>query len=313
MDYRYIRKDAWKYIVQVLKVEKVFCYFESKELPPNIIGISKVRYKGGKSSIKSFSDSIVYSLANKICPYTKGMSSPETSIDPNLYPNSKSMAPRKNLLKTDDPNVLILGKMSKYGSPYFEEEGCDELESETALYISRYLCNILKKKLGTSEYSKRICFLMLDFFHRTEYIRRHCTNQYYDDNGNVQFETFFEWEDMRFDYSTTGKHIIKYQTLVLKLLHDNFPNEFPLIQNGEKKQYTSILNKESEEYKKAKQEWDEYCEEQKRIEEEERKQEELENGWNAWDDWPSAEELNRDFWRECGEAGSNCESWPGWD
>ena len=25
------------------------------------------------------------------------------------------------------------------------------------------------------------------------------------------------------------------------------------------------------------------------------------------------DEMNRDFWKECGDAGSNCESWPGWD
>jgi hypothetical protein len=30
-------------------------------------------------------------------------------------------------------------------------------------------------------------------------------------------------------------------------------------------------------------------------------------------EWPSiVEEWNRDFWNECGEAGSNCDSWPGW-
>lgn len=41
-----------------------------------------------------------------------------------------------------------------------------------------------------------------------------------------------------------------------------------------------------------------------------------------YDQWAQAEgeewqkeidEMNKEFWRECGSAGSNCESWPGWD
>ena len=41
-----------------------------------------------------------------------------------------------------------------------------------------------------------------------------------------------------------------------------------------------------------------------------------------YDQWSQAEgeewqkeidEMNKEFWRECGSAGSNCESWPGWD
>ena len=30
----------------------------------------------------------------------------------------------------------------------------------------------------------------------------------------------------------------------------------------------------------------------------------------SWED--EVAEMNRDFWKECGAAASNCESWPGW-
>ena len=46
-----------------------------------------------------------------------------------------------------------------------------------------------------------------------------------------------------------------------------------------------------------------------------RKKYQEEKNWrDSRDNWQNeVDELNRAFWRECGEGGSNCESWPGWD
>ena len=39
-----------------------------------------------------------------------------------------------------------------------------------------------------------------------------------------------------------------------------------------------------------------------------------ENSWREtmYDYNDEVDKLNSAFWRECGECGSNCESWPGW-
>lgn len=311
MDYRYVRKDAWKYIVQVLKIEKVFCFFESMVLPPELFGISNVRYKGSNTSIKTFCNSVVFSIANNITNYTKNNDGTVTYTDQCLYIESKSESPRNNLLKTNDPNALILGIMSDYGEPFFE--GADELKSETGLYISKYLCNILRKQLKTSEYSKRICFLMLNFFNRVEYMRKYHIDIYYED-GEKKYDRYYDWVDIPNHNHSSSKRLIRYQRLILKLLHDSFPSEFPLIEKNGKIQYTSILGKESEDYKKAQQKWNDYCDEQKRRAAEEEAEEKLRRDMEVEaSDWQrEVEEMNRDFWNECGEAGSNCESWPGW-
>ena len=54
----------------------------------------------------------------------------------------------------------------------------------------------------------------------------------------------------------------------------------------------------------------------KDAEEAEKEYEEEQRKYNyddgkSWQD--EVDELNSAFWRECGEGGSNCESWPGWD
>lgn len=80
MDYRYVLKDAWKYIVQVLKIEKTFCFFESSKLPSDIFGTSNVIYKEEETSIKSFGDSIVFNLANKIAHRLRNIDGSITQI-----------------------------------------------------------------------------------------------------------------------------------------------------------------------------------------------------------------------------------------
>ena len=89
-------------------------------------------------------------------------------------------------------------------------------------------------------------------------------------------------------------------------IKDISPDYFPINEVKGKKRFTPLKTSEGE------------LKLQKLIKdaEEAAKIFEEENSWreddgSSWQD--DVDEMNRDFWRECGEGGSNCESWPGWD
>lgn len=294
MDYRYVSKDAWKYIVQVLKIEKTFCFFESSELQLNN---SNVIYKGGNTDIKTFGDYIVFNLADDIAPRSRKSDGSISRIDQNRFLQSNSKTPRKNLLSTDDPNILVLGKV--FNERF--EEYCDGIrENDIGLHIANYLFNLLNKQTGNNDYPNRISFLLLDFIRMKEYGR---FVGYWDEW--LRLSTF------HYDKDGVYKKIITFFTLILKLLNEQFPEAFPIRQINDKKVYSPFIDKDKEDYKRAKKEWKEYCEWQEQERENEDRHREFEQ--DSRDYQRKIDEMNRDFWKECGDSGSNCESWPGWN
>ena len=83
------------------------------------------------------------------------------------------------------------------------------------------------------------------------------------------------------------------------------PDDFPLIDKDGKKYFTLIRSEDGD---AAYQQF--INEANERAEEYEEQQRDIAEGM-SWQE--EVAEMNRAFWRECGEAGSNCESWPGWD
>ena len=84
------------------------------------------------------------------------------------------------------------------------------------------------------------------------------------------------------------------------------PDKFPLIDVKGKKRFTLLRTDEGE--GKLQQLIKDAEEAEKKYQEENRWRE---DDGSSWQD--EVDEMNRAFWRECGEGGSNCESWPGWD
>lgn len=292
MDYRYVSKDAWKYIVQVLKIKKTFCFFESSICPLNI---SNAIYKGENTEIIAFGDYIVLNLADEIAPHLRKPDGSISRIDKNLYLQSNSATPRHNLRLTEDPNVLVLGKVFHGG---FEESysGVD-----IGIYIAFHLFDLLNNQIGENSYSNRISFLLFDYITMTEY-------ELFINRCDV-----YTWSRLLNSIETKDgvkKKLMTFHKMISKRLYEQFPEVFPILQINGKKAYSSFINRESKDYKKARQEWEEYCDELERgrVEEEKRQwRKEYGNSQREID------EMNRDFWKECGDAGSNCESWPGWD
>ena len=99
---------------------------------------------------------------------------------------------------------------------------------------------------------------------------------------------------------------------ILDQLYKKYSDDFPLIEKDGKKLYTPFWD--TKQVKEVREKWRKKCEERWKEEEEEaEKEREWQRKQQDARDW--AEEvwqMNRDFWNECGEAGSNCESWPGW-
>ena len=291
MDYRYVSKDAWKYIVQVLKIKKTFCFFESSICPLNI---SNAIYKGEDTDITSFGNYIVFNLADEIAPRSRKADGTMSRIDKNLFLQSNSRTPRKNLLSTDNPNFLVLGKVF---DKQFEDYCNGIREGDIGLHIANFLFNLLNKQTGNNDYPNRISFLLLDYVRMQEYGR---FAGYWDEW--LRLSTFY------YDKDGTCKKIISFYKLILKLLNEQFPKSFPLRQIDDKKLYSSFIDMDNEEYKSAKQQWE--WQKQEREQEERRAREWEQDGR---DSQREIDEMNRDFWKECGDAGSNCESWPGWD
>lgn len=304
MDPEYVRHDAWRYIVSVLKIRKVICFIDSKEFPLGTFGTAEVQFRNQTPESRK---DIVYGLANQM---KRRILSPDGDFlgheDLDLYKESHWNKPKTNIRETNDSNILILGNIyTKFRGPSIFEETItcadddyifipnpedDYTEDrDVALNMILYLFKILFKQLGTDKYKERICCYMMDFVaQRDFYMGEACWKRVWDKKN----------------------HFIKF---INSLLLKQYPNIFPIIDNNGKKCYTSIFNKDV--LDQARQEWIDYCKEcreEERIEEERfnREREEMQSSYD-WD--AEVREINREFWNECGEAGSNCESWPGWD
>ena len=301
MDYRYVRHDAWRYIVSVLKIKKVYCFSESDQFPYGTFGTADVNFRNQSPDSRK---DIVYSIANQM---KRGVTASNGEFvgheDLDLYKESHWNKPKTNVKETNDPNILILGAVySQFrGSSFFEHlvyltdedyivmpnKEDDYYEArDVAINMVLYLHKILKKQLGTDKYEKRLCFYMIDPIKARDY---------------YMCKGF--WREVR-------ERKYNYIGFINTELSKQYPNIFPVTELNGKRYYSSIYDIDI--IKEAHRKWVKDCEEF--IEEErkewERERAEADNNAYDWDKY--VRELNREFWNECGEAGSNCESGPGW-
>ena len=93
---------------------------------------------------------------------------------------------------------------------------------------------------------------------------------------------------------------------ITRAVHKASPDAFPPICKDEKRFFSPIITEDGQ---------NEY----RIFIEKAKKAAEYYSSWNddgSWQGESWQEELAdmvRGFWQECGEAGSNCESWPGWE
>lgn len=256
IDPTYIKEAAWRPLLKVLKVKRVYSFFAYGELSETLIElikpITESFYNG--QDFNKYTNSCVFWLRAHLEKHVKRVEDEEwecMSIEDKKHYSQWS--PFNNLINLDDSNALILLKITTRldnrppeSRDYYDSE-------ETTVHIASYCLNILHKKLDTYFYSNHVPFISIDPFFFNAYRFRRQWHQFESYLMNIKEKT----------YSFTG--FIKNQ------INKSAPNDFPLIKkdNG-KRYYTSIINDEGvAEAKRIEEIRDEEEEEERKRQEEE--------------------------------------------
>lgn len=115
MDYRYVKPDNWKYIVDVLKIKDIFCFFNPKEANINFFlkNFNLRVFHQGQMSVEDFSKKVTYNITNTIKGSISTINNDPSNPEENhtFCQESKKYSPRHNTMKTSDPNYLVLGEI----------------------------------------------------------------------------------------------------------------------------------------------------------------------------------------------------------
>lgn len=294
----YVKPEGWKPLLTYLKVKAAFSFIPKEELPESLYSIIKSYLKASYSNqdMKKFSDNCAYWLRAHFEKHIHLIT--DDFGDVNNIPKEErikysSPSAFNNLKYLDEENCLILLKLESHfdyegtiKAPVFYVDGLQDRNLPT--HITRYCLNILHKKYGHYQFHNQSSFITFSEYFSSAYRFEH---------------RYKSWNP--YMLSSTNGRSIGFMNHVNRVIWELAPNDFPLIDDNGKKSFTQLRTEEGEEnFKKLM---------NNAKEAEERYQEE--NSWKE-DLGPSdqevAEELTRDFWKECGEGGSNCESWPGW-
>lgn len=292
----YVKPEGWKPLLTYLKVKAVYSFIPVEEMDASLYSIIKPFLKASYSqqNMKKFSDSCAFWLRAHFEKYIHLLT--EDYEDVNSVPLEElkkysSSSAFNNIKFLNEDNCLILLKLESS----FDEEGTitaphffvsDLVDSNLPTHITRFCINILHKKYGHNQYQKQSAFVVFDEFFTQAFIfnpRKKEWNSYYLHCANGSLSNFMN--------------------AVNRGIRDLSPNEFPLIEVNDKKHFTRLRTDEGDEIL------------QKLIKDAEETATifEKDNQWTCDDSGDDIDALNRAFWRECGEGGSNCESWPGWD
>lgn len=294
----YVKPEGWKPLLDYLKVKAAYSFIPKDELPNSLYSIIKpyliASYSG--QDMKTFSDNCAFWLRAHFEKNIHLISSDYLDVESITLEERKkysSQSALNNLRYLDEENCLILIKMKsgfyEDGTIYDPQYYVQELQDNLPTHITRYCLNILHKKYGHNQYQNQSAFIVFnEFFTRT-----------------YRFEPRYQsWLEYTI-HLINGKSK-NFIFAVEKGIKDIAPNDFPLIEVEGKIRFTHLRTEEGDEklknlIKDAKEAMKRYEEEQQFF---------GDDDGRSWQD--EVDEMNRAFWRECGEAGSNCESWPGW-
>lgn len=294
----YVKPEGWKPLLNYLKVKSAYSFIPKEELPESLYTIIKPYLKASYSNqdMKKFSDNCVYWLRAHFEKHIRLITSDFEDVN-NISKEERqkysSQSAFNNLKFLDENNCLILIKLeSSYNEkgiikePKYFVSGLQD--SNLPTHITRYCLNILRKKYGHNQYQNQSAFIVFNEFFSSVY----------------RFvPRYQEWN--RYMLTTANGGSVGFMVNVNRGIKNLAPNDFPLVEVEGKQRFTLLRTNEGDEklHKLIK----EAEETEKRYQEE--------NSWrDSGDSWQDeVDEMNRAFWRECGEGGSNCESWPGWD
>lgn len=301
IDPTYVKPEGWEPLLKYLKVKEVYSLIPQRQLPVSLCSIVenhlKAIYPHQKINerakyctywLKAYFEKHIH-LINSDFPDYKNAPKEE-------FRKYSSQSPYNNL-RLDTENCLILLELeSKYdvdGTILAPECWVDAPESlcgeiNVPTHIAAYCLNILHKKHKHKLYQVQSAFIIIDKYFANTFRYNH----------NLR-----EWKTYSVllkDKSHSFTHIINCH------IHNIAPDLFPVINTGNKKCYSIIINEDGiNGHKKFIKEAEEHANAY---------YEAINSDYDDGEDWQTeVAEMVRDFWKECGSAASNCESWPGWD
>lgn len=279
MDYRFVKPDNWKYIIDVLKIKDIFCFFNPKETNINFyLKNFKIRvFYQGLMSDEDFSKNITYNIVNIIKSSTPPTLNNTSLTSKELYTfcqESKKYSPRHNTMNTSDPNYLVLGTICWHhiGKSIFIKKVSEY--RDMASDIVQYAFNILRNKLGTDVFRERICTYMIDSVTRNEFIL---------------VRDYWEKPKRRFTPFLNG------------LLKKAYPLVFPTLIKDGKERATPIHDQSLLEI--GIKEYNEFLQDIKQEEEQNRR--DMTEEEQARQDEETEQQIIDDFWDELGENAWN--------
>lgn len=299
IDPTYIKDSAWEPLLSYLKVKSVYSFFTREQLSKALL--DKIEpmlfaFSNGNDS-KSFADKCAFWLREMIETNVKLLISdfPNGNCPNELRKNYSSMSPVYNIMNIDTPNCLVL--LSSISSTYYNgsfecpSTYVNYISCDLATHLSSYCFNILHKKFNHNYYDTHTSFILFDEFFKESF--RYVPKRH-------------KWE--KYHITTVSHQSFSFTKLIMAEVNRIDPENFPIYEQDGKRKLTLLRTDEgSEKYK----EFINLLNESIREFNEEREREAREAAKQL--DWQhEVDKMNRDFWDECGEAGSNCESWPGW-
>ena len=301
IDPSYIKDEAWAPLLQYLKVKKAISFVSKNDLPKSLLDkvspFLVMTYHG--DDIKDFAERCVFWLRSHLRKHIKLIT--DDYEDPQSLPREiriryNTYSALTNLMERDDENCLLLMTLDTgingHGvivEPHHYDESLYVKDLPT--HIVSYCLNLLHKETGNEQYSKQSSFVLFDPLFRNTFRYSRQANEW----------LFYTWTNNNF---VEYKFVVYVKRGIANLAPAFFPVE--KLESG-RIRFTSVLNDLGEEkYRRDADTCREIIEENDRFREEQA-------SMYSGDSSDDARELTRLFWQECGEAGSNCESWPGWD
>lgn len=298
IDPTFVKSEGWQPLLTFLKVKAAYSFIPKEELPESLISIIIPYLKTAYSNqdLKTYSDNCAYWLRAHFEKHIHLLT--EDYKDISNIPKEElkkysSRSPYNNIMNLESENCLILLNLNSsydYKGIILAPECYVNVlqESNLPTHIAKYCLTILHKKHQHSLYQNQSSFVIFDkYFSRT-----FCYNP-----------RFKRWD--YYSIKTKDGHSINLMNPINRSINTMAPDDFPIIDKDGKKYFTLIRNEDGD---TAYQQF--INEANERAEEYEDQQRDIAEGM-SWQE--EVAEMNRAFWRECGEAGSNCESWPGWD
>lgn len=289
-------------------MKAAYSFIPSDKLPPSLLEIIKPYLKASYSNqnYKMFCNNCAYWLREHLEKKIRLIT--EDYVDVHSIPEEErkkysSQSALNNIRNLDEENCLILLELTyvysetgKFLAPVCYAPVCLSeprwgSEYNIPTHVATYCLNILHKKYAHNQYTKQTAFVCFDkcFGKAFRFIPK-----------------YGEWDD--YELKTKNGDYINFISVLYRGIKDTAPDLFPLVEKEGRKIFTPLRTEEGDKvYKQFRKYNDDVFEKyQKSKEWEER------NVMMDMDYQREIDDLNRDFWRECGEAGSNCESWPGW-